>query len=281
MDGQPSRTAMMAAVLRGRHRLDHEQPWVLDDPFALSLVGPGWEAIRAGLEAIFPQDVVDGVGASTLVRARYAEDRVYRSDPEQYVILGAGLDSFAWRRPDLLRSMHIFEVDHPLTQAWKRERAAVLALPAHENHTFVPVDFEVTTLEEGLASAGFDPRRRTVVSWSGVTLYLSPDAIKVTLASIANMGTGTELVMDYAYPDDLLDDVGQRFFTRFVSLAEESGEPVLGRFSPKEIADLVEQCGLKVADDPATDELRARYFAERRDGLRPPDIGNVLTAIVE
>jgi O-methyltransferase involved in polyketide biosynthesis len=144
---------------------------------------------------------------------------------------------------------------------------------------FAPIDFESMILGEGLASAGFDRAKRTVASWSGVSLYLSPEAVQSTLTSVTALGAGTELVMDYCYPDNLVDDVGQRFYTTMVPLAEELGEPLLGRFSPKEIADLVEGCGLTVTDHAAPEVLRSRYFRERRDGLWFPGIGAALTAV--
>src|SRR5262249_39586542 len=139
---QPSRSAMSTAVARATHRLWAEPPWIFDDPFALILVGAGWENFAAASRGLARSPVVRQGHAGVLVRSRYPEDRLTEGQYSQYVILGAGLDSFAWRRPDLRGSLRVFEVDHPATQAWKHERIATLALPISEGHVFVPVDFE-------------------------------------------------------------------------------------------------------------------------------------------
>jgi methyltransferase (TIGR00027 family) len=131
---------MSAAVARGTHRLWDEPPWIFDDPFALILVGPWWEDIAAASRAL----------------ARYPEERLLEGDYSRYVVLGAGLDSFAWRRPDVCRGVRVFEVDHPATQAWKRDRVANLALPIGGQHLFVSVDFQTEALDDCLDSAGFD-----------------------------------------------------------------------------------------------------------------------------
>lgn len=127
--GQASRSAMSAAVARGTHRLWDKPPWIVDDPFALILVGPGWEEFATASRALASPEIFRRGHAGVQIRSRYAEDRLLEGGYGQYVILGAGLDAFAWRRPDLRGSVRVFEVDHPATQAWKRERAATLGLP--------------------------------------------------------------------------------------------------------------------------------------------------------
>src|SRR5258708_32321990 len=132
----------MAAVLRGQHRLMHRPPWVLDDPFALILVGPEWPALMEFIRSTLRGPVLNEVMAPALARSRYAEDGFEQGAFDQYVVLGAGLDSFAWRRPDLVASSGVFEVDHPASQLWKQERVAALGLPESDHHLYVPVDFE-------------------------------------------------------------------------------------------------------------------------------------------
>lgn len=151
-----SRTAMFTAILRGQHRQTHAQPWVFDDPYALSLVGPGWPGINAQLLALFGETIFEELIGMMCCRARYVKERLTAGRFTQFVILGAGLDSFAWRRPDLLKSLRVFEVDHPASQEWKRERVRTLALPLSDRHVFAPIDFETTTLREGLDAVGFD-----------------------------------------------------------------------------------------------------------------------------
>ena len=156
MEAAPSRTAMLAAVTRGHLRLEEAPPWVLDDAFALVLIGPVWQELREGLVSLFPGQVVREISAAVCTRSRYAEDRLAAGAFAQYVILGAGLDSFAWRRPDLLRSLKVFEVDHPASQAWKLERVRDLALPLSDSQVFVPADFEAEPIQDALHTAGFD-----------------------------------------------------------------------------------------------------------------------------
>jgi methyltransferase (TIGR00027 family) len=133
------------------------------------LVGPEWPRISAARSALHREPILREAGAWVVVRSRYTEDRLLGGRFTQYVILGAGLDSFAWRRPDLLHSLRVFEVDHPATQAWKHQRMAVLALPINDRHIFAPVDFETETIRGGLDAAGFDWSQPTMFSWLGVT----------------------------------------------------------------------------------------------------------------
>jgi methyltransferase (TIGR00027 family) len=139
---EPSLTAKRTAVARGEHRLLDAAPWVLDDPFALMLAGPDWRQIYDARAALHSERVRRDARAWVVARSRYAEDRLEQCPFTQYVLFGAGLDSFAWRRPDLLHTLPVFEVDHPATQAWKRERVATLALPISDHHVLAPVDFE-------------------------------------------------------------------------------------------------------------------------------------------
>src|SRR6516165_8370339 len=208
MEAAPSRTAMLAAVARGSLRMEAAQPWVLDDAFALVLVGPGWQELRKGAVSLFPAEGVGEVFAGVCTRSRYAEDRLAAGAFAQYVILGAGLDSFAWRRPDLLRSLRVFEVDHPASQAWKLERVRDLALPLSDSQVFVPVDFEAEPLQDALRTAGFDWGQPALFSWTGVAPYLTAQAITSTLRTTARAAADSEVVFSYRAEESVLDDVG-------------------------------------------------------------------------
>lgn len=210
---EPSQTAKFAAIARGQHRLTFRQPWILDDPYALSLVGAAWEQLYAELRATFPDRVHEEAMSGIVARSRYVEDVLQAGTFEQYVILGAGSDSFAWRRPDVLALTRVFEVDHPATQAWKRERAEVMALPRSERHVFAPVDFESETLDGGLASVGFDPAASTLFSWIAVMPYLTIDAIETTLRGLARAARGSQVALSYGVREEYLDDVGRRFIS--------------------------------------------------------------------
>jgi methyltransferase (TIGR00027 family) len=273
---------MMAAVARGGHRLTDPHPWILDDPFALSLVGPAWQEILAKLSALFPEPVRRRATAGMVVRSRYAEDRLVQGQFSQYVILGAGLDSFAWRRPDVLGSLRLFEVDHPATQAWKHERAAALALPTSEHHVFAPIDFESETLRDGLDGAGFDWSQPSLFSWLGVTQYLTKTAVLGTLRTVASCAPGSEIVFSYVPTSAFLDQVGQEFIEKITRAAVEAGEPFQTFLSPTDAEVLVgQECGgLKVSDHPTRDELHNRYFTGRSDGLTPHTAECLIAAVV-
>src|SRR5215472_16931802 len=146
------------------------------------------------------------LSATLCTRSRYAEDRLVGGEFTQYVNLGAGLDSFAWRRPDLLSSLRVFEVDHPASQAWKLERARDLALPLSDSQVFVPADFEAEPLQDALHTAGFDWRHPALFSWTGVAPYLTAQAIESTLRTIAGVAAGSEVVFSYRVEESVLDD---------------------------------------------------------------------------
>lgn len=278
---EPSRTAKLAALARGQHRLLHGPPWIFDDPFALPLVGPGWQELYAAISALFREPVREQViGFVGCARPRYAEDRLAAGTFDQYVMLGAGLDSFAWRRPDALGTLRVFEVDHPATQAWKQERAAVLALPAGDGHVFAPTDFETQTLRDGLDASGFDWSAPTLFSWLGVTAYLTVDAIEATLRVVAGSAAGSEIVLSYAVTDPFRDEIGEEFRATMEKVAADSGEPLLTFLSPTDAEELVGRCGFEVVDHPDRSMLHERYFAGREDDLTPYTAERVLTAVV-
>ena len=280
MQAAPSRTAMLAAVARGLHRLEAAPPWVLDDAFALMLVGPAWRELHTGPISLFPADVVREVLAGVCTRGRYAEDRLATGAFSQYVILGAGLDSFAWRRPDLLGSLRVFEVDHPASQAWKLERVSDLALPLGDAHVFVPADFETGSLQDALRSAGFDWGQPALFSWTGVAPYLTAPAIASTLRTIAGAAAGSEVVLSYRAEEPVLDAAGREFIRIFAPLAASLGEPIQPGWPVTEIERLISQSGLEVVDHPARADLQERYFAGRADDLRPFTVETLLTARV-
>jgi len=280
MEAAPSRTAMLAALARGMLRMEATPPWVLDDAFALVLVGPAWQDLRELTEQLFPAQVLAETSAAVCTRSRYAEDRLAAGGFTQYVILGAGLDSFAWRRPDLLRSLRVFEVDHPATQAWKLERVRDLALPLSDSQVFVPVDFEAEPLRDALRTAGFDWGQPVLFSWTGVAPYLTAQAIASTLRTIAGAAAGSEVVLSYRAEESMLDDVGKEFIRIYAPLAASLGEPLQPGWPVIEIERLISQCGLKVVDHPARADLQERYFAGRTDGLRPYNVETLVTARV-
>jgi methyltransferase (TIGR00027 family) len=279
VEGKPSRTAVMAAVTRGRHRLEDDRPWVLDDPFALVLVGPRWREIAERSAGRLDPRVLRTVRASIVVRSRYAEDRLESGEFGQYVVLGAGLDSFAWRRPDVVRRLRVYEVDHPLSQAWKLDRVDALGLPRSDRHVFAPVDFERQSLREGLHAAGFDWSVPTFWSWLGVTMYLTEEAISATLRAIAAGAPGSEVVFSYSEDREPEDAASADLRDGLARVVAEQGEPFVSRFTPGQAAALADGAGLVVADSPTRDRIHERYLAGRVDGLAAAGGERLLAAV--
>jgi methyltransferase (TIGR00027 family) len=162
----------------------------------------------------------------------------------------------------------------------KQSRIAEIGLPRHENHVFAPVDFETETIRDGLDRAGLDWTQPTFFSWIGVTMYLTHDAIETTLATVASCAPGSEVVFTYLPTDPFLDDVAREILGVFSRMAAAAGEPLTTFFAPSEIEALVQRCGLEVADHPTPEDLRARYFSTRADGLRPHSTERLLAGRV-
>jgi methyltransferase (TIGR00027 family) len=273
-----SATAAGVAVARGVHRSCDQRPWVLDDPFAFRLVGPQWAEIQASGEAALPGAAVRQSRASIVARSRYAEDRLISGGYRQYVILGAGLDSFAWRRADLIGWLRLFEVDRPASQAWKLARIAELGLPIRDAHVFTAVDFEAGSLRDGLTRAGLDWSEPAFFSWLGVAVYLTPDAIHATLRSVGGCGPGSEIVLSYDASDAFLDDAAREMVEIETRLVATSGEPYATRMSPAQAESLIEGAGLEVVEHLTPRALYERYFAGRSDGLRPSAAERLIAA---
>lgn len=202
------------------------------------------------------------------VRTRFAEDvagQAAEGGTGQYVILGAGLDSFAYRRGDLLGRLRVFEVDHPATQAWKRRRLAELGIATPANLVFAPVDFERQPLRAGLEAAGFDVTAPAVFSWIGVTMYLRLDAIKATLATVAGCPPGTRIVLTYNQPQAALQGPGAQVGAVLARVVGDLGEPFVSLFTPAQAEQLLRGLGFGEIIHFGPDEAAARYFGGRSD----------------
>jgi methyltransferase (TIGR00027 family) len=207
-------------------------------------------------------------GPVTLSRSRYTEDcleEAVRRGVRQYVILGAGLDSFALRHLDLQDRLRVFEVDHPSSQAWKRQRLDDLGLHCPPNLTFAPIDFEHQTLRAGLEAAGFDFAEPAVFSWIGVTMYLTLEAIRATLETVASCPAGTRIVLTYNQPPSALQGFGLSLETTLSKLIADLGEPMISLFVPGEIEGLLRQVGFVDIVHIGPDEAVRAYFPGRAD----------------
>jgi methyltransferase (TIGR00027 family) len=281
-DARPSRTAMRVAMRRAAHQIFDAPPRVLDDPLALPIVGGEAVAKLEMTPALQRGRLARALRAFMAVRSRVAEDALARAVERgvaQYVILGAGLDTFPYRNPYPSSALRVFEVDHPATQAWKRRRleAAAIAIPA--SVTFAPVDFERQTLADGLAAAGFNRRAPAFFSWLGVTMYLSDDAFASTLAYVASTPAGGGLVFDYAVPRKSLGWMSRLALDAIARRVAQAGEPFRTFFDPGALQDRLLNAGFRSLEDLGPDELNARYFKGRPDGLRVSgNLGRIASA---
>jgi methyltransferase (TIGR00027 family) len=263
----PSRTAVLTAVARALYRRE-PPPVIFDDALAFGLAGGEGPALSERLRTEFPRSQVLAFSRWVCIRSRFAEDLVEQavaSGVDQYVILGAGLDSFAYRRGDLLDRLRVFEVDHPASQSWKRHRLSELGVKIPSNLVFTSVDFEHQTLREGLEGSGFEFGKSAVFSWIGVTMYLTLDAIKATLATIAQSLPGTRLVLTYNQPRDALDPFALQVTSAFSAIATEMGEPFVTLLALDEIERLMRSNGFGDIVHFGPQEARVAYFNGRDD----------------
>jgi methyltransferase (TIGR00027 family) len=264
----PDSTAVRVALWRALHVEIDAPPPVLADTIGLQLAAPeeGWRA-RPDMH---PQGTRRFRG-SIVARARFIEDLVEEQAAKgvgQYVILGAGLDTFAQRRPEIASRLRIFEIDQPGPQEWKRQRLEALGFGVPEWLRLVPVDFESSaSWKEQLARAGFDTARPAVVVATGVAMYLTRDANLALLRDIAALAPGSTLVLSYMPPLELIDAEERRACEWAMKGAREAGTPFISLFAPEEIIALAREAGFKSARRVSSRDLAERYFAGRSDGL--------------
>jgi methyltransferase (TIGR00027 family) len=265
-EGKFSRTAQRVAIRRAAHQvLDY--PRVLDDPLALRIIG----VEKAGELKSNPKEdhkFSRAFRAFMAARSRYAEDELARAVANgvmQYVVLGAGLDTFAYRNP--YPELRVFEVDHPATQAWKREQLQAAGIMVPSSLTFVPIDFERETLADGLESAGFGDGVAAFFSWLGVTPYLTCEACMNTLSFIAKMPADSGVVFDFAIDPALLNTGQREALDALSKRVAAAGEPFQLFFDPAKLRAELRGMGFRRTEFLQGKELNARYFKDRKDGL--------------
>ncbi|WP_039796465.1 class I SAM-dependent methyltransferase [Nocardia araoensis] len=274
----PDSTAVRVALWRAVHVLDDPPPHVFDDRVGLRLASPedGWRH-RPDMD---PQ-ATGPMRAGIVSRARFLEDLLAEQAErgvDQYVVLGAGLDTFAQRRPELAARFTVFEVDQPGPQAWKRQRLAELGFDIPPWLRLVPVDFEVDAWWQRLIEAGFDPTRPALVASAGVSMYLTRAANIATLQQLSALAPGSTVATTFLLPLELVDP-DEQVLRRFAEQgARRSGTPFLSFFRPEEIVELAEDAGFAAARHISATELTDRYFADRTDGLRPAESEQILIA---
>jgi methyltransferase (TIGR00027 family) len=294
-EGRPSFTAVISAMMRAAHLALDGEPKIFADPLALALSGAGNEAgLKASLDnlgAAIAASVGSGRAEEAYrylrtvmtLRSRFTEDELKEAMQRgitQYVILGAGLDSFVYRRRDLVRTLHVFEVDLPATQLWKRSRLRAVNIPEPENLTFVPLDFEQQSLVSALHAGGLRMRDRAFVSWLGTTQYLTAEAIFNTLREVASLAAGSEIVFQYQIAEHLLDENNRELLDVLRAGGSASGEPWVSLFDPPRLAEQVKALGFVDVIDFGPERALERYFTGRTDGLRPPVLSHFMKARV-
>ncbi|MFE7740764.1 class I SAM-dependent methyltransferase [Nocardia sp. NPDC057455] len=274
----PDSTAVRVALWRAVHVLDDPPPHVFDDLTGLRLAAPeeGWRH-RPDMD---PQTTAP-MRAGIVSRARFLEDLLAQQAErgvDQYVVLGAGLDSFAQRRPGLAARFTVFEVDQPGPQAWKRQRLVELGFGIPSWLRLVPVDFEVDAWWQRLLEAGFDPTRPALIASAGVSMYLTRQANIATLRQLSELAPGSTLATTFLLPLELVDADEQRLRRFAEEGARRSGTPFLSFFRPDEMVKLAEDAGFAAARHISSAELTTRYFADRTDGLRPAESEQIVIA---
>lgn len=265
----PDSTAVRTALWRALHLEVDAPPHVLDDRIGLQLAAPDtdWRQRPDMNEYATP-----GVRASIVARARFIEDLVTEQAGHgvgQYVLLGAGLDTFAQRRPEIASRMTVFEVDQPGPQAWKRQRLVELGFGIPQWLRLVPVDFETTPWWDGLLANGFDADKPAVVASLGVSMYLTREATAATLRQSAMLAPGSTLAMTFMQPLALVDPEEQAMHRATDAAARASGTPFISYYTPDEILAMAHGAGFKTARHVSAADYTQRYFADRMDGLRP------------
>jgi len=276
--GRPSKTALRVAIRRAAHQLADPPP-VLEDPIALRLIGPGYprDLDRA------MEKVARDFRAFMAARSRFVEDTLagaVAQGVDQFIVLGAGLDTFAYRNP--FPSLRVFEVDFPATQQWKRDLLARAEIPVPESLTFVPLNFEHKGLADALTEAGFKDDKPAYFGWLGVVPYLSLAAFRATLRDVARLPQGTAITFDFAFPPDTLTPARRAIFDRLAARVSAAGEPFQLYFTDSQLGEELAEIGFSRMELVDTDRLNQLYFRNRADGLKlsPVRVGMLATAWV-
>ena len=262
-------TAIQSAAIRANHALTGSEPKIFDDTLALAISAMDKDDVLKFVANMGPSNA-----ATCVVRSRVTEDRLAAAvarGVEQYVILGAGLDTYALRKANGLGSLIVYEIDDPVFQQWKRERIQEVGLTPPAQLRYAPCDFETMSIAEALAPAGFDADKPAFISWLGVTQYLTLDAIKETLKWAGSLATGSEIVLTFSDGGDQTDTL--------VAAAAERGVALYSHPSADEVTALLREAGFTQIEQLTHDQEAERYFRNRADGLVAPDYQRIAMAI--
>jgi methyltransferase (TIGR00027 family) len=280
--GEPSRTAQGAALLRAAHQLV-DRPLVFEDPIAPRILGAQVTQQIERDAGRFQTTSARSLRAFLVMRSRYAEDQLarrWREGTTQYIVLGAGLDRFAYRNPHG-NGLQVFEVDHPATQAWKRTRLQEEGIELPSSLAFVPMDFEKDSLDARLRSVGFHRDAPVFISWLGVSMYLTREAVMQTLRFVAaSCARGSEIVFDFSVADEALGEQQRATRAELAQRVAGMGEPFVSHFDPVQLAAEVAALGFSATSHFGAREANERYFAGRTDGFAVRGSTRIMTARV-
>ena len=282
LPSQPSRTLLVPTVARAAHQL-FDAPLILDDPIVVDLVPETSRAVLLDAAEKHRTEAANLFRSLFTLRSRFAEDRLEAAAARgvcQYVMLGAGLETFPWRQPEYARGMRVFFSDHPSTLVWARARFRERRLSVPSNLAFVPADLEEEGLGQRLASAGFSPEVPTFVSVMGVTQYLTGRAVDALLAFFALLHPGSEAVFSFVVNDDELRGLDLAEVHASVERGDDFGEPWLTRFEPTAMIEHVRRFGFRDIFYLGPELAQRLYFAGRRDRLAAPRRERLVAATV-
>ena len=270
LERNASSTAFGTLYMRAVHQLLDAQPLILDDPVALTLLGE--DAIRQIKKSHKHHRKLEAraLRAHVVLRSRFTEDRLAEAVERgvvQYVILGAGFDTFAFRQPVWARNLKIFEIDQPATQAQKRVRLYEAGMVILPNLRFVAIDFERESLRDGLIRNGVSMTEPTFFSWLGVTMYIQEEAINAVLRTVAEFPAQSEIVFTFTQPPDLLSGAESKFPSSLSKVVTDAGEPFISYFTLAAIEGKLRDAGFKNIAFLSNEEAEKRYFRKR-----PPDL---------
>lgn len=280
-------------MMRSAHLLLDGEPKIFSDSLALSLSGAETEAalmaridnLAAPIAAKHGPDRAEAafqhLRAAVTMRSRYTEDalsQAIRRGIGQYVILGAGLDSFAYRRKDLAGALRVFELDMPVSQQWKRTRLRAMGIAEPDNLTFIPIDLERQSLPDALCAGGYLMAEPSFISWLGMTEYLTAVTVFRTLEEVASLAPGSEIVFQYQLSEHLLDEANRRLLDVLRTGARAYGEPWLSLFDPVDLAERVRKLGFAEVVDFGAEQAQEHYFSGRKDNLPTPYLCHLMRA---
>ena len=261
----PDNTAVRTALWRALHMQVDAKPFIIEDQVGLKLIAPpeGWQQ-RPDMK------FTKRIRASIIARARFIEDLIIEQSKKgigQYVILGAGLDTFVQRRPDIASKLQVYEIDQADTLAWKQQRLIELGYGLPTYLHWVPVDFENASWWEALLTGGFDAKKPAALVCTGVSLYLTKKAIISTLNEIASLAPGSILAMTFYLPIEFLDEIDKPMQEIGEKGARDSGTPFISFFTVDEILGMAKNAGFKEAKTISTKDMEEYYFKDRTDQL--------------